>query len=299
MKRFLRDILFTFLFCLSLIVVLEIAIGKTQTSYSYKDWYMTEHADKIKILLLGSSFFENSFDPHILGDSVFDGASTARELWYDVQILKKYASKMHNLRTVIIPLNAANPSAGPPVDKAARFPYARYMGITCGKTPLQYSALFSERFTFRDLIPIKISKRVKDCKNYNQDLYMDSLGYSPLYFYWDGKGKNEADSVTFFGNPYPLQKKYTDCLSELAKYCYENNIRLIFVIPPCGDTFESGKICSLKLGLYELSKTHHFEYEFYHDAPAFRADSLYSEVLHLNHIGATLFARRVKEDFNL
>jgi hypothetical protein len=51
--------------------------------------------------------------------------------------------------------------------------------------------------------------------------------------------------------------------------------------------------------MQSLSTTFNIEYKFYHNSPDFRADSLYADDHHLNHIGATLFARRVKKDFNL
>lgn len=300
MKPFLRDILFTFLLCLSLIVVLEIAIGKIQTSHSYKDWYMTEHADKIKILLLGNSLFENSFNPHVFGDSVFDGASDARSLWYDVQILKKYAPNMNNLKTVIIPL-IAGAYAEPPSKLFFQYYYARFMGIPVGRNPWQYSSLLSGHFTFHDLIPVRVSERVKDRKDYLHDLYLDSLGYSPLYHVWDGHLRNVH--IPTSEEAQRNRPTYFDCIAEIAQYCEEHGVRLICIMPPAADIYLESIdpliINALDSSLCKLSKSHNLEYRFYHNDLSFCADSLYADEMHLNHQGASLFAQRVKEDFNL
>ena len=40
-------------------------------------------------------------------------------------------------------------------------------------------------------------------------------------------------------------------------------------------------------------------YRCYYGDPQFKEDSLYADDLHLNLTGATLFARRVKNDFGL
>ena len=300
MKPFLRDILFTFLLCLSLIGILEIAIGKTMTTRSYKDWYMTEHADKIKILLLGNSLFENSFDPHVFGDSVFDGASDARSLWYDVQILKKYAPNMSHLTTVIIPL-VASAYADPPSQPFFQYFYARFMGIPVGKNPWQYSSLLSGHFTFHDLTPVTVSECVNDRKDYLHDWYLDSLGYSPLYHVWNGYLRTV--DIPTSEEARCNRPVYLNCIADIAQYCEAHGVRLICIMPPVADIYlesiDSQIINALDSCLCQLSKSHNLEYRFYHNDPSFRADSLYADELHLNYQGASLFARRVKEDFKL
>ena len=160
----------------AIIVALEMAIARTTNKYSFRGWYMNENADKIKILLLGNSLFANSFDPHELGDSVFDGASDGRNLYYDVQILKKYAPHMNNLQTVMIPLTV-NLYVDAPHSLSARYFFSRYMGIPVGSNPLQYSSFFSGHFTFRDLKAIPVYSRIEPKLAKGKDFnYLDSLG---------------------------------------------------------------------------------------------------------------------------
>lgn len=301
MKRFFCDILFTTLLVGLLIIVLEIGITKTVNEYSYKDWYMTENADKIKILILGNSLFANSFDPHVFGDSVFDGASDGRNLYYDVQILKKYAPNMRNLQTVLVPLNV-NLYVEPSSSLFIQYPFARYMGIPIGDNPLQYSALFSKRLTFHDLKPTPVYSRVepKNAKGKAHN-YIDSIGYSPLFFYWD----KHSISTTVRNYEEALQSRqmFIQQVNEMGALCDSLGVLMICILPPANNVYnnrvEQRMFDMLDISMQQLGCTHNIEYRFYHDDPAFRNDSLYADELHLNHIGATLFAQRVKEDFNL
>lgn len=301
MKHFWRDIVFTFILAVAMIAVLEMAIVRTTNEYSYKDWYMTENADKIKILLLGNSLFVNSFDPHVFEDSVFDGASDGRDLYYDVQILKKYTPYMSNLKVVMLPLTI-NYYVDAPQSLFKRHPFARYMGIPFGNNPLQYSTFFSGHFTFHDLKPTHIYSHVesKNAKGKGHDYY-DSLGYSPLYYYWDQHSLSAP--IRAYEEALLGREKFVSQITEMNRLCDSMGVRLIFILPPANDAYinHAGQRMYdlLDSTMQQLGHTLNLEYRFYHDDPAFRNDSLYADELHLNHIGATLFAQRVKEDFGL
>lgn len=301
MKNFWQDIAFTLVFAVAMIALLEMAIARTTNEYSYKDWYMTENADKIKILILGNSLFANSFDPHVFGDSVFDGASDGRNLYFDVQILKKYAPHMRNLQTVLIPLNV-NLYVEPSSSLFILYPFARYMGTPVGDNPLQYSALFSGHFTFHDLKPTLIYSRVepKHAKGKDHD-YIDSIGYSPLYYYWDQHSISTI--VRNYEEVLQSRRMFIRQINEMGTLCDSLGIRMICILPPANDAYNDriGKrlFDMLDTSMQQLCCIHNIEYRFYYDEPTFRSDSLYADELHLNHIGAILFAQRVKEDFGL
>ena len=71
--------------------------------------YMETKSDGIKTLLLGNSLIENSINPQILGDSVFDLAISGRWIYYDVKLLERYIPKMTNLNQVIFGMGYAIP----------------------------------------------------------------------------------------------------------------------------------------------------------------------------------------------
>lgn len=299
MKRFSLDIAFTLVLAVAMTVALEVTIVRTPNEYSYKDWYMTERADGIKTLLLGSSLFANSINPYYLGDSVFDGAIAARTISIDNKILNKYVPGMPNLTTIIIPVHRGNfEDSIPPM--AFQQPYVTYMGLRFGHG-MQYRAdVLLESFHWRNLKPAHVVSSYKEGQKMQQ-LVPDSVGYSPLFRVWDGHTiSNEVISLEKC-NTY--KDAFAQCVASIADRCDAQGIRLIFVQPPVTNTVlnitDQEVFFSLDSIMYSICKTHTCEYHSYYRDESFRSDSLYGDDSHLNHTGATLFAKRVKEDFKL
>ena len=90
MKRFLSLVLIGFMVFLPISLFLEFYQAKRVNMFSYKRDYMDKNAESIKTLLLGNSYMENSINPHLMGDSVFDLAISGRWIYYDVKLLEKY-----------------------------------------------------------------------------------------------------------------------------------------------------------------------------------------------------------------
>lgn len=282
-----------------MIATLEAVIIRIPNEYSYKDWYMTERADGIKILLLGSSLFANSINPYYLGDSVFDGAMVARTISIDNKIMDKYVPGMPNLTTIIIPVHRGNfEDTIPPM--AFQQPYVTYMGLCFGHG-LRYQAdVLLESFHWRNLKPVNIVPSNKEGQKMQQ-LVPDSMGYSPILRVWDGHTlSNEVISLEKC-NTY--KDAFAQCVTSMADRCDARSIHLIFIQPPVTnivlDITEREVFSTLDSIMYSICRTHTCEYHSYFCDESFRSDSLYGDDSHLNHIGATIFAQRVKEDFKL
>ena len=299
MKRFSLDIAFTLMLAVGMIAALEVAIVRTPNEYSYKDWYMSERADRIKTLLLGSSLFANSINPYIFGDSVFDGAIVARTVSIDNKILDKYVPGMRNLTTIIIPVHRGNfEDTIPPM--AFQQPYVTYMGLRFGNGLQYHVDVLLESFHWRKLKPVHVEPSYKEGQKKLQ-LVPDSLGYSPILESWDGHTiKNEVISQ---GKCNTFKDAFAQCVTSMAERCDARGVRLIFVQPPVTNTVlnitDREVFSTLDSIMYSICRTHTCEYHSYFCDESFRSDSLYGDDSHLNHIGATLFAQRVKEDFNL
>lgn len=299
MKKFSQDIAFTLVLVVAIIATLEAVIIRTPNEYSYKDWYMTEQADGIKTLLLGSSLFANSINPYYLGDSVFDGAMVSRTISIDSKILDKYVPGMPNLTTIIIPVHRGNfeDTLAP---MAFQQPYVTYMGLHFGHG-LRYQAdVLLESFHWRNLQPVHVVSSYKERQKIQQ-LVPDSSGYSPLLKIWDGHTiSNEVISLEKC-NTY--KKALAQCVTSMAVRCEALGLRLIFVQPPVPNTVlnitDREVFSTLDSIMYSICETHTCEYHSYSRDASFRSDSLYGDDSHLNHTGATIFAQQVKEDFNL
>lgn len=299
MRRFFYDFLFTILLFLAVVLGVVMAIFHTPNEYSYKHRYMTEQSDGIKTLLLGNSFFANSINPYIFGDSVFDGAMSARPISIDKKILDKYISKMPNLTTVIIPVHAGVFEDTIP-SMALQQPYVTQMGLRFGHGWQYQLNVLSESFYWRKLKPVHIVPSYRDGRKMLQ-LVPDSLGYSPLLEIYDGH--TLKSEVMSYEQCNYYKEAFYQCTVSMAKKCETSGIRLIFVQPPVSNTVLSVAdykvIAILDSIMNYISRNHNCEYLNYFDDKSFRSDSLYCNDNHLNHIGATLFAERIKEDCGL
>lgn len=294
MKRFIKDVILTSAIGILVVLALEIVMRLTPSDniYAFKYNYMEANSSKIKTLLLGHSLFEESFNNNVLGDSTFNLAICGRVSYYDVKLLERYIDRMENIEVVIFPIHYAldNPCdhyGDKQGEEAYVYHYFKDMKI---RTPGSMRLYYSPKVTFQwgekhsgimpGLDPV------------------DDCGYCRF--------SNEE------GHIYPpSERRYTQAYTEpfgnnlrrIAQICFENQVRLITVTPPVTDVFLS---CTTTEGIYvidsiimDIRKDYPIEYHNYLADSSFRSNSLYHDCSHLNHKGATLFAQRVKTDFNL
>lgn len=299
MKQFIKDVVFVIIFITIPIVGGEILFSYRNCEFRYKSNYMQYHSDQISILLLGNSLFANSFDPHILGDSAFNCATAARTSYYDVRILQKYAPQMKNLKVVIFPASAALPYP-PHTDKYQVFSYKRYMNISSGMFFYENSAFLSSQMNLRGAKVKPIFNEVPYGYD-NEEQYIDSLGYAPIFKEWDEK--HEYIKYPDYNGILEAKDYYLEDLQTMANICDSLDIRFIIVLPPVTNHYiekTDFRVWNAIDNMIDtLSKKHKIEYKNYYNDSSFRKNDLFADELHLNYRGATLFANRVKEDFNL
>lgn len=301
MKRFIKITLFGIVVFSIFWLFIEYYQSKVLNSYSYKYKYMEQKSDKIKILILGNSYMENSFNPHILGEGVFDLAISARWIYYDYILLDKYISQMRNLKCVIFGMGYAQPFNGsynfPEEDSESanyqKYMYQKFMNISFYNKWSYWLGLF------RGYI------NVSSLKGEKGDRIVDSVGYlcsKGQQEGWRSKHNIEPDIIY---NPHAQEQisEYTLFLKEMSKLCYLNNVRFIVITPPCHNSYninvKQDGLNILYNMINEVKSEYPLEYRNYLKDEEFRADSLYYNCSHLNTIGADLFALRVKRDFCL
>lgn len=279
-------------------MILEYAIGQVSNQYSYKYNYIKNNPS-IKTLLIGHSHFADGINPYLMGDSVFDFATSGRGwLYFDVKLAEQLYPTMPNLKTVIFPLSYAVPYESPhykEIDEGMKirlYVYSKYMHVPYDIFPQKY--IYSSALICNQL---GLSCWLKQS--------VDSLGYEKRL----GKTTNwqymhNINPDIFKGDTATLcYKEYKNYLIDLAKICYDNNIRFIAVTCPCADCYIANTrqvgIDNLYALVDSVRAQYPIEYKNYMNDPEFRADSLYYNSSHLNSIGADLFAIRVKKDFDL
>lgn len=294
MKHFWRDILFTLLFGILCVIPYDLSTSIGRNEYTEKYRYVTQHHDEIKTLILGSSLSEMSFNPAVLGDSVYNFGITERTLFYDVELMKQLLPTISNIKTVIYPLHynlhLVDTKACDTTNRLKRlvFLYYRYMNISKTELPQQFiyrSAFFSDHFNFRHCLGKEPKYPLGYCKT-------------------DTSLCNSQEEWAN-GNP-PLQPDTSECiklLNELAEVCQQYHARLIVYTPPFPDDYiaemtDVGRV-NLKKIIHSVNKKYPIEYHDYTDDNDFRNPSLYLNWNHLNHEGAALLAHRIKTDFYL
>ena len=274
---------------------------KGVNAYSYKYNYVKNNAG-IKTLLIGHSHFENGLNPYLLGDSAFNFALGGRGNWmgWEIILANQLYHTMPNLKTVIYPIGYNNPFESihyriPRCDEVEEYMYfyTKYMHAPYDRTPEKYkyySALYFNKMGLK----------------YWMDEKIDSLGYNPF----DGQmpdwqhQHNVNDSAFYYGEVADeCYAEYIEYSLQLAKICYENDIRLIAITCPCSNAYIRNTrpdiIAKMESVIDSVRRYYPIEYKNYMRDEEFRADSIYFNSSHLNSEGADMFARRIKLDFNL
>ena len=259
---------------------------KVENESRYKRRYLENHADDIATLLLGHSLFAVSFNPHVLGDSVFMTSQVNRKLWYDVELARRYLPMLPNLHTVLYPINIGYLAAdGRSITEGAE--YARSWHLYCDGFPQRWlcrSLLASGHLSYR---------------SFHSGVGCDSLGYTAHTNRKDGL----RPTVSSTQHEPEVVDRYARLLAELAGLCHDRGVRFIAVVCPASDSYLGQCTDRLHADLQHVVATvqaqQPMEFRNYLDDIDFRCDTLYYDDLHLNHSGATRFAQRVKEDFGL
>lgn len=294
MKNFLHDIILTLSIgiIVALGVEIEMRLAPANNIYSFKHNYMENYSSEIKTILLGHSLFEESFNSNVLGDSTFNLAICGRVSFYDVKLLERYINKMNHLKVILFPIHYALDN---PCDyygdqqgmESYVYHYYKHMDI---KTPDQMHLYYRPKLTFH-----------WEKKNSGIMDGVDSVDAS-------GYGRFPEKDWKIYP---PSERRYTQSnpnlfcnnIKRIAQICHERDVRFIAVTPPATDmylsyTTEEG-IRQINWIIDNIRKDYPIEYHNYLADSAFKADSLFHDSVHLNHKGATKFAQRVKEDFNL
>lgn len=297
MKRFAHFFISCLVIFLALWGVAEWGVKKVDTEYTHKYRHVYNNP-AISTLLMGASLFENGINPQLLqdNDSIYDFATSGRWIYWDVQLAKKIFPTMPNLKTVLFPIAYdvmyASLHFRPcrQEDETNIYEYQKYMEVYYDRVPQKYT-----------------------CRS---GLYMNQMGFKIWRRHWfnsfgqyalpmrNQQWETTPDPCVFDNDiAQKCYREYTDYLIQFAQICNQNNIRFIAVTPPCADYYVNYITKEGVDNLYALVDSvrayYPIEYLNYLDDEEFRSDSIYYNANHLNSIGADMFSKRVRYDFNL
>lgn len=300
MKRFVVDIVIVVIAFCTFWGLVEWMVETIQptNAYTYKYNYVKDNPG-IKTLLIGHSHFENSINPYLMGDSIFNFAISGRRwIYWDVKLAERLIPTMPNLETVIFPLGYEMLYESPHYgtyeeieELEYAYDYSKYMHVYYDRLPKSIyfrSALLCNRMGPKYFKPEDV----------------DSLGYARLNGTMRAEEEDEDETIVRLTERDRLcYEEFRNYFTEMARICYDNHVRFVVVTCPCADRYMS---CTCEEGLqnmYDLidsvQKQYPVEYFDYLTDSEFRADSLYFNMTHLNVKGADALAKRVKEDIGL
>ncbi len=292
MKHFLKDIVLTFAIAIGMVAVALTALQpyarNIKNTYTYKRVYLEQNRLSIATLILGHSHTVVGVDASAL-DSAFNAALAARISYYDAAIVEQYIPQMPNLKAVVYPLACEYEAGASLIDNKSRFEniflYKNYWNIP---PPI---VLYNSKNALEQLH--YYIGNILHFGFYTQETICDSLGLISM-----GESIGNGNNVYEAPGCKPM---VTESLLKMAKVCNDHGVRLIVVTFPANSTYRASHTdCDSRMQkvIDHVAGQYPVEYHCYLNDEAF-GDSLFSDQTHLNHRGATAFAQRIKQDFEL
>ena len=301
MKRFL---LYSMLFGAIVVCTLllgEYVISSSYNSYKYKHQWMLDNAEKVEVLILGSSHSYYGVYPGDFCNNSFNLANISQNFEYDYLLLRNYEKGLTNLHTVILPVSYCSLFD-------ARFEdcdewwyainYKKYMGIDVHSDISKYNFELSKMSVYSGrLLNVVSGKGLPAC---------DSLGF--------GLGYTLAKRLpTWREDAHSAVERHTACnwdaldgnvasLRMILTLCRENSWRPILVTLPASqyyynslDSAQMQKMCEV----VELMKVEFPDVEYFDflKNENFVDDDFYDSD-HLSDVGARKFSKMLKDSIS-
>lgn len=296
MKKFLT---YCAIFCLPVLIcafLAEYLTRQVPNPYKYKYEWMQKHAEDVEILVLGSSQTFYGVRPELFEGKVFNLANVSQGNKQNLFLLKYWADRYKQLKTVIIPISLYTWFT-PGLEHGVESYRCRYYRIYMDCDLYSDWSLNNLELSDRRTALGKLEKYFSG----DSSLGCDKYGWGNIYKLseknmgkWDDETEVEtAVKMNTAGNWDYIESNYNQ-LKEIAEFCQSWNIELILVTPPCWTSYN--KKCDSKqlAKMYEL--THKFQQEYhltyldYLKDPRFDADDFY-DCNHLSDVGAIKFTK--------
>ncbi|MBR1765544.1 MAG: hypothetical protein IJ745_00715 [Bacteroidales bacterium] len=289
MKQFVKPTAVVVLLALVLIMGGEMAVRLIPDNdvYTFKYNYLEKHPDAVKTLLMGHSQIAYGVNPSLIGDSVFNMAISGRVIYFDMELLRHFLPKMHNLQSVVLPMHYTFSGFNDFYEFKASFNtccfhYFKDMHI---RHP-DYNGFYRKSyFSYRFL-------------KSNEPCVEDEKGFKKITRVYTKRGTSTDKTQR-----QSRKDEFRTLLCEVARLCHSYGVRLIVVSTPCANDYVAQTrpegMETLQGVADSIRRLYPIEYHNYINDESFRNDSLYSDESHLNHIGAEQFSLRLKADFGL
>lgn len=304
MKKFFTKSIFFILPIALIFTLFEYQLSKIPNSYNFKQKKFLEKSPNLELLVLGSSHSYYGINPdEIVKDLGFNFANSSQNLYYDLELTKKYLKQMPNLKNVIISISyfslLGDILFGSSEDFRKHF-YFRYFGILpnhldAGFKNLSLYFLYGQEKCwefFTKGFEVNLAENIHNNgwfqreKENNLSHINESAGIERIKFH------HSTFSEEYFGN----NQNY---LRELITLLSQKGINVVLVSPPVHQ-FYYQNMDPKKEEIY-LNFINQFCSEFgikffnYLKDNRFNIDD-FANVDHLNKSGAKKFSKIIKSE---
>ena len=287
MKKFLFHLLKIILPIVVFFLVLEIAIRKIPNDYQIKKEYLEQNAEGINSLILGSSHTFYGINPKYFSKKTFNVAYVSQSLDLDYEILKKYDSKLKNLKTVIIPISYFSlfETLETDVEKWRIKNYVMYYGF---KNNYQFTDNFE---TLNNDIKQNVKKTIKHYLFNKSFITTSNLGWGTNFNSKIKKNlKGEITAKKHTVKNFDLYKENLNTLLKIITLCRKKNIEIIFITTPTHKSYyQNLNKIQLEKTTITISNLVNKNSNCYYlnllKSKKFKSDDFY-DADHLNEIGA-------------
>ena len=298
MIKFLRDIL---LFCLILLFVsafIEIALLYKTNTYSYKHQYVESHLDDIRVLIMGNSHTLYALIPDSMTKKAFNTAISGRNIFYDVELVKKYLPRMNHLETVVVPLDYFNFYLGREIQNPKYFRFEKDMNSTQKCMYYKYMGIPAESIWFwSELLNSKLKFMSRFWESAAAARECDSLGSQRLRLIgrktgWESVKLPKLIDKSIKPNQEELKRLY-NLYIELARVTHQKDVRLLLVSTPMYETYQKDMDSCVVKEMHDLAErlcqrfpnTEYYDFSF---DDRFTKDD-FNDASHLSETGAIKF----------
>lgn len=231
MKKFITKTILTIIIPLFiLLTTAEVLLRKAPNNYSYKYKCFNTECKSTKILFLGSSHCECSFDCRYFSMKGFNMGSSSQSYQVDDLLFSRFFPKMDSLKYVVLVVSYFTPF----IETSDLFMthYCIDYKLHLSKKPKYNLNIMSfDRHSFNTI--------VNYVKGNKKDINIDTTGYRDRSLMekknvknWELNGRNAAKDDTFKPINWSFYNKNYYYVNDIIQKCKTKNIKVILITTP-------------------------------------------------------------------
>lgn len=306
MKRFLK---YSILFLALLAILLgccEVIVRNMPNSYTYKNDWMQENAQRVKTLVLGGSHNYYGVMPSEIGDSVFNLANVSQGHEYDYFLLTKFQKKLISLKNLVIIIDESNIFDPPFEDDDREWFRAIYYKIYYGYPKHSDFSIYNFEISNFSSFNQKFPKAVKYLFTGKTSPDCDSLGWGCTFF-----APEKFDTTAMTAAAKKVIERHrcknwanvdynVQYLNRIGDWCKHRGVNLIVITTPMWDKFiemtSHKQIAVMRKVINDFTTAYGAKYKDYLLDPRFQGID-FNDPDHLSDVGAKKFSHILKQDF--